>query len=152
MTMRRNHILLLQGPNMNWLGLRQPEYYGRTTADELDQICRQHAERNGYRITIVYENSEGRALDRIYELLSSDDPFDGIVMNPAAWSLAGMSMRYCLQGIDKPYVEVHLRNQYCMKVVSTLADLAIGVVQGFGINSYILGLNAMHTYLNEASS
>lgn len=149
MDKKRLNVLLLQGPNMNWLGKRQPEYYGKTTSTELDEICARHAETHGYRLTIAYENSEGRALDRIYEMLSGDDPFDGIVMNPAAWSLAGTSMRFCLQGIDRPYVEVHLRNQYTMKVVSTLADLAVGVVQGFGINSYILGLDAMLAHLRD---
>jgi len=140
-------IFLLQGPNMNYLGKREPELYGRTTAAELDEICRRHAADRDYDLTIFYTNSEGAALDRIYEAIDRDE-IDGLVMNPAAWSVgAGASMRYCLMSIARPYVEVHIRNQYQMKNVSTLADLAVGVVQGFGIDSYILGLDAMYRHL-----
>lgn len=149
MTHSPPHVLLLQGPNMNYLGKRQPELYGRTTAAELDAICYDHAQQIGLKLSIFYTNSEGAALDRIYKAVEEED-MAGIVMNPAAWSVgsAGTSMRYCLMSIDRPYVEVHLRNQYQMKNVSTLADLAIGVVQGFGIHSYILGLDAMKRHLN----
>lgn len=146
--MTRPKILLLQGPNMNWLGKRQPELYGTTTAAELDAICREHAVRTGYDLTILYTNSEGAALDHIYRMLEGEG-MDGLVMNPAAWSVgaAGTSLRYCLQGIDRPYIEVHLRNQYKMPNVSTLADLALGVVQGFGVQSYTLALDAMYAHL-----
>lgn len=143
-------ILLLQGPNMNYLGKRQPELYGRTTAAELDEICRAHAAEKGYALTIFYTNSEGAALDRIYRAVE-EEGMDGLVMNPAAWSVgAGVSLRYCILGIAKPYVEVHIRNQYALNTVSTLADLALGVVQGFGIDSYVLGLEAMHRHLTGA--
>lgn len=147
-TVDRPHVLLLQGPNMNYLGKRQPELYGRTTAAELDAVCMAHAEKIGLKLSIFYSNSEGAALDRIYKAVE-EEQMAGIVMNPAAWSVgaAGTSMRYCLMSVDRPYVEVHLRNQYVMKNVSTLADLAVGVVQGFGINSYILGLDAIKPYV-----
>lgn len=142
------HILLLQGPNMNYLGKRQPELYGHTTAAELDALCQAHAAERGYRLTIFYTNSEGTALDRIYQAVE-EEGMDGLVMNPAAWSVgAGSSIRYCLLSIGKPYVEVHIRNQYVMKNLSTLADLALGVVQGFGTDSYILGLEAMFRHLS----
>lgn len=134
-------VLLLQGPNLAFLGRRQPELYGRTSAAELDARCQDHAAQNNYRLSIFYTNSEGTALDRIYQAL--DEGVDGLVMNPGAWSHAGHSLRYCLQGAGLPYVEVHLRNQYKMKVTSTLADLAHGVIQGFGVDSYLLGLDAV---------
>lgn len=152
-TPRKPRILLLQGPNMNWLGKRQPELYGRTTAAELDEICRAHAAARGYDLTIFYSNSEGVALDRIYQAME-EDALDGLVMNPAAWSVgaAGTAMRYCLMSIERPYVEIHLRNQYVMPNVSTLADLAVGVIQGFGIRSYTLGLDAMLAHLIEGKA
>lgn len=144
---RNPRILLVQGPNMNWLGKRQPELYGHTSADDVDAICRDHAQKTGYDLTIFYTNSEGAALDRIYQAVEHED-MDGLVMNPAAWSVGGgTSLRYCIMGIDRPYVEIHIRNQYVMKTVSTLADLAVGVVQGFGIDSYLLGLDAMYRHL-----
>jgi 3-dehydroquinate dehydratase-2 len=146
----RHRILLLQGPNMNYLGKRQPELYGHTTAAELDAMGLAHADQNNFDLAIHYTNSEGNALDWIYSRLE-EPGVDGLVMNPAAWSVgAGASIRYCILSIGKPYVEVHIRNQYVMKNVSTLADLAIGVVQGFGLHSYILALDAMHHHLRIA--
>ncbi|MCV2866874.1 type II 3-dehydroquinate dehydratase [Defluviimonas sp. WL0075] len=145
---RRPRILLLQGPNMNWLGKRQPELYGQTSALELDEICRAHARRTGYDLEIFYTNSEGAALDQIYALLERD-ALDGLVMNPAAWSIGGgSSLRFCLMSIDRPYIEVHIRNQYKMHNVSTLADLADGVIQGLGVDSYFLALDGMFRLLN----
>lgn len=139
----RPRILLLQGPNMNWLGRRQPELYGRTTATELDALCKAHAQASGYDLTIFYTNSEGAALDFIYERMEADS-LDGLVMNPAGWSVGGgSSMRFCLMSIDRPYIEVHIRNQYKMGNVSTLADLAEGVIQGLGVDSYLLALDGM---------
>jgi 3-dehydroquinate dehydratase-2 len=132
---------------MNWLGRRQPELYGHTTADELDATCRKHAESTGYDLDIFYTNSEGAALDHIYALMEQES-LDGLVMNPAAWSVgSGASMRFCLISIDRPYIEVHIRNQYKMKNVSTLADLADGVIQGLGNDSYLLALDGMYRLL-----
>lgn len=134
---------------MNWLGRRQPELYGKTTAEELDAVCREHAEERSYDLTIFYTNSEGAALDKIYALLEAD-VLDGLVMNPAAWSVGGgSSMRFCLMSIDRPYIEVHIRNQYKMQNVSTLADLADGVIQGLGVDSYLLALDGMYRILTR---
>ncbi|MEL7174931.1 MAG: type II 3-dehydroquinate dehydratase [Pseudomonadota bacterium] len=148
-TSQRPRIVLLQGPNMNWLGRRQPELYGKTTVAELDEMCRRHAKVTGYDLTIFYTNSEGAALDFIYEMMEQGQ-LDGLVMNPAAWSVAsGSSMRFCLMSIERPYIEVHIRNQYKMDNVSTLADLAEGVIQGLGIDSYLLALDGMFRLLRR---
>ena len=145
----RPKILLLQGPNMNWLGRRQPELYGHTTASQLDELCRRHADDTGYDLNIFYNNSEGAALDHIYALME-EGALDGLVMNPAGWSVGGgSSMRFCLMSIDRPYIEVHIRNQYKMQNVSTLADLADGVIQGLGTNSYLLALDGMYRLLTS---
>lgn len=145
----RPSILLLQGPNMNWLGRRQPELYGHTTAAELDELCNRHAKKVGYDLEIFYTNSEGQALDHIYALIEAHK-LDGLVMNPAAWSVgSGASMRFCLMSIERPYIEVHIRNQYKMNNVSTLADLADGVIQGLGVESYMLALDGMHRLLTQ---
>lgn len=147
---RSPYILLLQGPNMNWLGRRQPDLYGHTTAAELDDICRSHAADHRYELDIFYTNSEGVALDHIYALMEAEK-LDGLVMNPAGWSVGGgSSMRFCLMSIERPYIEVHIRNQYKMQNVSTLADLADGVIQGLGIDSYLLALDGMNRLLTRA--
>jgi len=150
-SVRRPNILLLQGPNMNWLGRRQPELYGHTTASQLDDLCLSHAEETGYDLDIFYTNSEGAALDHIYALMERE-ALDGLVMNPAGWSVGGgSSMRFCLMSIDRPYIEVHIRNQYKMQNVSTLADLADGVIQGLGIDSYLLALDGMYRLLTSVA-
>jgi 3-dehydroquinate dehydratase-2 len=148
---KRPKILLLQGPNMNWLGRRQPELYGHTTSSQLDDLCHHHAQETGYDLDIFYTNSEGAALDYIYALMEKE-ALDGLVMNPAGWSVGGgSSMRFCLMSIDRPYIEVHIRNQYKMQNVSTLADLASGVIQGLGIDSYLLALDGMFRLLTSRS-
>ena len=72
---------------MNWLGRRQPELYGQTTASQLDDLCRGHADDTGYDLDIFYTNSEGVALDHIYALMETGS-LDGLVMNPAGWSVS----------------------------------------------------------------
>lgn len=146
---RRWRVLVVQGPNLNYLGKREPDKYGYTTAAELDAMMRAHAEAHGYDLEIFYTNSEGAALDFLYAAVEKGA--DGLLMNPASWSHGGHAMRYCLQGIALPYVEVHIRNQYAMKTVSTLADLAAGVVQGFGVDSYLLGLDGLLRVLERTT-
>ena len=151
MDRRIPRIFLIQGPNMNWLGKRQPELYGHTTSAELDTLCQQHASEQGYGLTIFYSNSQGTALDRLYEAVEADE-IDGLVMNPAAWSMgSGASIRDCLRSIDKPYIEIHIRNQYRMPHVSSTADLAFAVIQGLGIDGYRAALEAMHRRLTKST-
>ncbi len=132
------------GPYMNWLGKRQPELYGTTTADQLDDLCRAHADATGYDLTVFFTNTEGVALDRICEAVEASE-IDGLVMNPAAWSTgSGAAMRDCLRSIAKPYIEVHIRNQYKMPHVSSTADLADAVIQGLGVGGYGAALETMY--------
>lgn len=99
---KRPKILLLQGPNMNWLGRRQSELYGHITSLQLDDLWHHHAHETGYDLDIFYTNSEGAALDYIYALMEKE-ALDGLVMNPAGWSVGGgSSMRFCLMSIDRP--------------------------------------------------
>ncbi len=149
--MKKPRIFLLQGPNMNWLGKRQPEIYGTTTADQLDDMCQAHAKATGYELTIFYSNSEGAALDRLYQAVETDE-FDGLVMNPAAWSMgSGAAIRDCLRSIAKPYIEVHIRNQYKIPHVSSTAELADAVIQGMGCDGYRAALDAMFRRLTEST-
>lgn len=140
-------ILVLQGPNLNYLGKREPEYYGTRSAAELDAEIREHANRNKYEVSIFYTNSEGAAVDRLYQAV--DEGVHGLLMNPAAFALAGYSIYYCIRAIKIPYVEVHIRNQYTMDVVSKLGSVAEGVIQGFGFDSYLLGLDALTRLLQR---
>ena len=138
-------ILLIQGPNMSYLGKRQPELYGRTTAAQLDAMLRAHAKANKYRLDIFYTHSEAAAIERLYR--GVDEKLDGLVMNPAAFLFAGYALRDCLRAIPFPYVEVHKTNDEKRGIHSILAETAVGMVAGFGVNSYLLGLDALLGHL-----
>jgi 3-dehydroquinate dehydratase-2 len=138
-------ILLVQGPNMQYLGKRQPELYGSTTAKELDALCLAHASRHGYQLEIMYSNAEGPVIDRIYAAL--DEGLDGLVMNPAAFIRAGYGLSGCLKAIPIPYIEVHMTNIEARGTQSLLAPSAVGVIAGFGVDSYRMGLEQMHRLL-----
>jgi 3-dehydroquinate dehydratase-2 len=143
-------ILLIQGPNMSYLGKRQPEIYGTTTAAELDAMLRAHARANKYRIDIFYTHSEAAAIERLYR--GVEEKVDGVVMNPAAFLFAGYALRDCLRALPFPYVEVHMTNIERRGIHSILAEAAVGMVAGFGVRSYVLGLEAMLGHLRSSGS
>ena len=141
-------ILLIQGPNMSYLGRRQPEIYGTTTAAELDAMLKKHARENKYALEIFYTHSEPAAIERLYRAV--DEKIDGLVMNPAAFLFAGYALRDCLRAVPFPYVEVHMSNIEKRGIHSILAETGVGMVAGFGVRSYILGLEAMLGHLQAA--
>ena len=134
-------LLVLQGANMSYLGRREPEVYGTTTAAQLDAMLQQHAQANGYQLEIFYTNVEGAAIDRLYRAV--DEGVQGVVMNPAGFNYAGYALRDCVRTLPFPYVEVHMTNVHKRNIHSVLAEAAVGGVFGFGVHSYILGLEAM---------
>ena len=140
-------ILLLQGPNMSYLGKRQPELYGTTTAAQLDALLREHARAKKYDLDIFYTHSEPEAIERLYR--GAEEKLDGVVMNPAAFLFAGYALRDCLRAIPYPYIEIHMTNVEKRGIHSILAETAVGLVAGFGVQSYVLGLDAMLVHLSE---
>ena len=141
-------ILLIQGANMAWLGRRQPEIYGTTTAAELDRMLHDHAKRLGCDLEIFYTHIEGEAIGRLYQAV--DDGIDGLVMNPAGFTHAGYALRDAILGCTGlPYVEVHVSNLEKRGFRSVLASAAIGSVAGFGLDSYRLGLEALVAHLER---
>ncbi len=133
-------ILVLQGANMNWLGHRQPEIYGTTTASELDEMIRAHATARNVSVEIVYTNSEAEIIDRVYRAVS--DGTDAIVTNPGSFCYNSCAIRDALGGVKLPRVEVHLSNQLARGIHSVTAAGVTGLVMGFGPDSYLLGLDA----------
>jgi len=140
-------LLLVQGPNMSYLGRRQPEIYGKTSAKQLDAMLHAHAQRNKYALDIFYTHSEGTAIERLYRAV--DEGVDGLVMNPAAFIFAGYALRDCLRAVPFPYIEVHISNIEKRGIRSILAETAVGVVAGFGLQSYFIGLDGMLQHLQE---
>jgi len=140
-------LLVLQGPNMSYLGRRQPELYGTTTAAELDQLLHEHARANAYDLEIFYTHIEGEAIARLYQAV--DEGIDGLVMNPAGFLYSGYALRDCLRAVSFPYIEVHMTNIEKRGIHSILADAAVGMVAGLGLQSYFLGLDAMLSHLRS---
>jgi 3-dehydroquinate dehydratase II len=137
--MRR--ILLVQGANLTYLGKREPAIYGSTTPEQLDAMLQDHARANGYELTIYYTNVEGDAINRIYE--AADRGIDGLVMNPAGFTYAGYALKDCVKGVGLPYVEVHISHLAKRQIQCVLSEVSDGVIFGFGLYGYILGLEAM---------
>jgi len=137
--MRR--ILLVQGANLTYLGKREPAIYGSTTPAQLDAMLQDHAHANGYESTIYYTNVEGDAINHIYE--AADRGIDGLVMNPAGFTYAGYALKDCVKGVGLPYVEVHISHLAKRQIQCVLSEVSDGVIFGFGLYSYILGLEAM---------
>lgn len=133
-------LLILQGANMNWLGRREPELYGRTTAAELDRMLRAYAAERGFEIEIVYTNHEGEAIECLYG--AAEGGVDAVVMNPGGFTYSGYALRDCVKGITVPVVELHMTNHYSRDIHSVCASAARGVLMGFGVNTYFRAIDA----------
>lgn len=133
-------ILVLQGANMNWLGRREPEIYGTTTAEELDGMIQAHARANGYAVEIAYRNNEGDAIDALYAAETSG--VDCVVMNPGGHCYSGFALRDCMRGIKVPVIELHMSNHFARGISSVTASAARAVFLGLGIRTYIVALDA----------
>lgn len=134
-------LLLIQGANMEYLGRRQPELYGTTTAKELDAAIRRRARELGVSVEIVYTNIEGEAVSAIYK--ADRARFDGLLFNPAGFLHAGYALRDCLRSIAMPAIEIHMTNIEKRGFGSITASAAVGMIAGFGTDSYLLALEAM---------
>ena len=139
------NLLLVQGANMNHLGLREPEHYGTTSAAELDALLQADAQAHGDHLEIFYTNIEGEAMNRIYAAAAAG--LQGLVMNPAGFTHAGYALRDCLKAVALPYVEVHMTNIERRGIRSVTAEVADGVIAGLGVQSYVLALAAMRHLL-----
>jgi len=138
-------ILLIQGPNMSYLGRRQTEIYGTTSAAQLDAMLQEVARARKFKLDIFYTHSEPDAIERIYA--AADAGFDGLLMNPASFLFAGYALRDCLRAVPLPYVEVHMTNIEKRGIHSILVETAVGIIAGFGVRSYLLGLDALLGHL-----
>jgi 3-dehydroquinate dehydratase-2 len=142
-------VLVLHGPNLNLLGWREPEVYGHTTLDEINQRLRALADQRGATLRIVQSNHEGALIDAIHD---AREWADGVLINPGAYAHTSIALRDALSAIAKPCVEVHLSNVYRREPFrhhSFIAPVALGIVAGFGWRSYMLGLTALLDALAE---
>jgi 3-dehydroquinate dehydratase II len=140
-------ILLIQGANMRLLGIREPDIYGKTSAEELDKLLLEHAQRRDIELEIFYTNSEAECMDRITK--AYHDRVDVLVMNPGGFTYGAHAIRDTIKGVGIPYVEVHISNIYARGIQPVIAPAAKGVIMGFGPHGYILALDAAAKIIEE---
>ncbi|MCT7948912.1 type II 3-dehydroquinate dehydratase [Ancylothrix sp. C2] len=142
-------ILVLHGPNLNLLGLREPGVYGSVTLDEINNQLTQKAETLGVKVSVLQSNHEGVIVDAIHAAIGQHQ---GILINAGAYTHTSVAIRDALAGVAIPTVEVHLSNIYRREAFrhhSYIAPVAIGQISGFGAESYRLGLLALVEFLNK---
>jgi len=134
---------VLNGPNLNLLGQREPEVYGRATLAEIEAMVRDAARGHGADIEWLQTNHEGAMVDAVQRLPGNAD---GALINAAALTHSSLALRDALLAVRVPFVELHLSNIFAREPErrhSMIADLALGVVTGFGAHSYLLALQAL---------
>jgi len=145
-------IAAVHGPNLNLLGLREPGVYGRQTLDDVNAALAAAAAELGAEVECHQSNHEGALVDIVQQAAAR---VDGFVVNAGAYTHTSIALRDALAGVARPYVEVHISNVFARERFrhrSFLAGNAVGVVSGFGLHSYTLGLRALVEHLREKRS
>ncbi|MGD0843489.1 MAG: type II 3-dehydroquinate dehydratase [Geobacteraceae bacterium] len=142
-------ILVLHGPNLNLLGTREPAIYGQLTLKEINSAISALARELAIEVTIVQSNSEGTLIDTIHSAIGT---YDGVLINPAAYTHTSIAIRDALAAASLPTVEVHLSNIHSreeFRSKSFIAPIAVGQISGFALDSYLLGLRAIFNHLTK---
>jgi 3-dehydroquinate dehydratase II len=145
-------VAIIHGPNLNLLGGREPEIYGHTTLAELEERLTRLAGDLGVELESFQSNAEGSLIDYIQQAAGR---VDGYVVNAAGLTHTSVSLRDALLAVDRPFVAVHLTNPAAREPFrhrSLLSDCAVGVVEGFGVDSYLLGLRGLVVRLTESNA
>ncbi|SFT69531.1 type II 3-dehydroquinate dehydratase [Sedimentitalea nanhaiensis] len=142
-----NRILIMNGPNLNLLGSRQPEVYGATTLAMIEDACRAHGKAIGLAVSCLQSNHEGAMIDAVHAAKRSQD---GLVINAGAYTHTSIALMDAVSSVELPLVEVHLSNIHAREEFrhrSYLAKVALGQICGFGAQGYILALDALKAHL-----
>jgi 3-dehydroquinate dehydratase-2 len=137
-------ILVIHGPNLNLLGKREEDIYGKMSLGDINKALSRKAKAIGYSIDFFQSNHEGDMVQRIQD--AKNQGFSAILINPAAYTHTSVALRDVISAIGMPVVEVHISNIYAreeFRHTSLIAPVAAGQIAGFGLNSYILGLEAI---------
>jgi 3-dehydroquinate dehydratase-2 len=145
-------VFVLHGPNLNLLGKREPGVYGHVTLEQIDEWLKQEAQQLQIQLEILQSNHEGILVDAIQ---GAKGQYQGILINPGAYTHTSVAIRDAIAAVDLPTVEVHLSNIYRREAFrhhSYIAPVAIGQISGLGTDSYLLGLQALANYLRRSPS
>ena len=144
-------ILLVNGPNLNLLGTREPGIYGATTLADVEAAAVAQGEAAGYRVDCFQSNHEGAIVDRIHAARTDGTQF--VVINPGAYTHTSVAIRDAFAGVSIPFCEVHISNVHKREAFrhhSYLSDIAVGVMAGFGVQGYTLALEFVIAQLDQA--
>ena len=136
-------IIIINGPNLNLLGQREDDIYGKDTLDEIKNKCEKKGKEQNLKVNFYQSNNEGEIINKIHEASSL---YDGIIINPAAFTHSSIAILDSLRAINKPKIEIHLSNIYSREEYrkkSITSEGVNGLICGFGANSYILGIEAI---------
>ena len=146
-----HRIIIINGPNINLLGEREKSQYGKLTFEELKNKCLSRSSDLKVEIEFYQSNIEGELVTKIQE---SRNKFDGIIINAAGFTHTSVSIRDALEIVKKPKIELHISNIHKREMFrhkSLISDVVNGIICGFGVNGYILAINAMHELLENGN-
>ncbi len=145
-------ILLINGPNLDLLGIRETSLYGRVTLPEIERGVQEKARSLGMELDVFQSNHEGGIIEKIHA--ARDAQVRGILINPGGYTHTSVAIRDALLGVDIPFVEVHISNVSArepFRQKNLFSDIAAGTISGFGPYGYILGIEALHELLRAKS-
>lgn len=146
-------LLVINGPNLNLLGAREPQHYGVDTLESIHKRLEQIAYAQDFNLECVQSNSEVELIEHIHQAGKQGVRF--ILINPAAFTHTSVALRDALSGVDIPFIEIHLSNVHAREVFrkhSYFSDIAVGVISGLGAQGYELALQAAMTRLSDEST
>ena len=144
-------ILLINGPNLNLLGTREPELYGAITLADIESQLKAEAEALGHSLETIQSNAEAQLVDRVHAAAGS---VDFILLNPGAFTHSSIALRDALLGVAIPFIEIHISNIHAREEFrrqSYFSDVAAGIIAGLGPQGYSLALQAAHELLEKSS-
>jgi len=144
-------ILIINGPNLNLLGNREKNFYGDTSLEKIQSLCENHCNKNNLKCTFFQSNHEGEIIDKIHLV---DNEFEGIIINPAAFTHTSIALLDALRATNKPKIEVHISNIYSREDYrrkSITSEAVDGLICGFGENGYILAIDAIKNLIYKSS-
>ena len=136
-------IIVINGPNLNLLGSREKKIYGDTTLEKIKILCEKHSKKNDMECSFFQSNHEGELIEKIH---FADSNFDGIIINPAAFTHTSIALLDALRATSKPKIEIHISNIYNredFRRKSVTSEAVNGVICGFGENGYVLAIDAI---------